>query len=94
MKFCYKGIYVNNAKELLTHYRNGWINVRYPKKDIDPLKESEYKEEKVIRPYPRKDYLVMEGRLLGGCLDCLVNLCGTKFDKTKEYITNNAFSLN
>ena len=34
MKFCYKGIYVNNAKELLTHYRNGWINVRYPKKDI------------------------------------------------------------
>ena len=34
MKFCYKGIYVNNAKELLTHYRNGWINVRYPKNDI------------------------------------------------------------
>jgi muramoyltetrapeptide carboxypeptidase LdcA involved in peptidoglycan recycling len=59
---------------------------RYPKKDIDPLKESEYKEEKVIRTYPKKDYLVMEGRLLGGCLDCLVNLCGTKFDKTKEYI--------
>ncbi len=32
---------------------------------------------------------VMEGRLLGGCMDCLVNFLGTKFDKvnvfTKKY---------
>ena len=27
-----------------------------------------------------------EGILLGGCLDCLVGLCGTKFDNTKNYI--------
>ncbi len=26
------------------------------------------------------------GRLIGGCLDCLVGLCGTKYDKTKDYI--------
>lgn len=26
------------------------------------------------------------GRLLGGCMDCLVNLVGTRFDKTKEFI--------
>lgn len=25
------------------------------------------------------------GRLIGGCLDCLVNLCGTRFDKVKEF---------
>lgn len=25
------------------------------------------------------------GRLMGGCLDCLVTLCGTKFDKVKEF---------
>lgn len=25
------------------------------------------------------------GRLLGGCMDCLVNLLGTKFDKTVEF---------
>lgn len=25
------------------------------------------------------------GRLLGGCMDCLAVLCGTKFDKTKEF---------
>lgn len=27
----------------------------------------------------------VEGRLLGGCLDCLVNLCGTRFDRVKEF---------
>ena len=26
-----------------------------------------------------------EGRLIGGCLDCLVNLCGTRFDKTADF---------
>lgn len=27
----------------------------------------------------------MTGRLLGGCMDCLVNLTGTKYDKVKEF---------
>lgn len=27
-----------------------------------------------------------QGRLLGGCLDCLVNLIGTKYDKTIEFV--------
>ena len=30
--------------------------------------------------------LRMEGRLLGGCLDVLLNLVGTRFDKTREFI--------
>lgn len=29
--------------------------------------------------------LAMKGRLIGGCLDCLVNLCGTKFDQVKAF---------
>lgn len=28
----------------------------------------------------------MEGRLLGGCMDCLVNLLGTRFDKVKDFL--------
>lgn len=28
---------------------------------------------------------VMEGRLLGGCMDCLVNFLGTKFDKVNAF---------
>jgi muramoyltetrapeptide carboxypeptidase LdcA involved in peptidoglycan recycling len=27
----------------------------------------------------------MKGILLGGCLDCLINMCGTKYDKVKEF---------
>ena len=27
----------------------------------------------------------MEGRLLGGCLDCLINLCGTRYDKVERF---------
>lgn len=27
-----------------------------------------------------------EGRLIGGCLDCLINLVGTKYDYVKEFI--------
>lgn len=30
--------------------------------------------------------ITMEGRILGGCLDVLQNLCGTRFDKTREYV--------
>ena len=30
--------------------------------------------------------LTMEGRLIGGCLDVLLMLCGTRFDYVKEYI--------
>lgn len=27
-----------------------------------------------------------EGRLLGGCLDVLINLCGTRYDKTEAFV--------
>lgn len=30
--------------------------------------------------------IIMQGRTLGGCLDCIDTLIGTKFDKVKEYI--------
>jgi muramoyltetrapeptide carboxypeptidase LdcA involved in peptidoglycan recycling len=30
--------------------------------------------------------LTIHGRALGGCLDCLLNLVGTRFDKTREFI--------
>ena len=29
--------------------------------------------------------IAVKGRLLGGCLDCLATLCGTKFDKVEEF---------
>jgi sporulation protein YqfC len=34
------------------------------------------------------DAAVMEGRLIGGCMDCLVNLLGTRFDKVEAFVEN------
>lgn len=30
--------------------------------------------------------IILQGRVLGGCLDVLLNLVGTRFDKTKDFI--------
>ena len=36
----------------------------------------------------RTEEAVVEGRLLGGCMDCLVNFLGTKFDKVRDFTEN------
>jgi muramoyltetrapeptide carboxypeptidase len=36
--------------------------------------------------YDQGGELIISGRALGGCLDVLLNLIGTRFDKTKEFI--------
>lgn len=41
-------------------------------------------EKTVIKRFPDQD-VQFEGRLLGGCMDCLVNLVGTSFDKVQEF---------
>ena len=50
----------------------------------DTFPKYNFDTEKVIKPvnYSKP----FKGRLLGGCLDCLITLCGTKFDNTKNYI--------
>ncbi len=42
-----------------------------------PDKKGELKEERE---------LFMQGRLIGGCMDCLVNLTGTKFDRVGDFL--------
>lgn len=55
--------------------------------------------EKIKKTYPKYNFdkktritninfTKLSGRLIGGCLDCLVGLCGTKFDNTINYINN------
>lgn len=55
------------------------------KKEVDPLARNRYLSKKVITPFNWNNDV--EGILLGGCLDCLLALCGTKFDKVKEFIS-------
>ena len=37
----------------------------------------------------KDDPVEMKGMLLGGCLDILVNICGTRFDRMKDFIKEN-----
>ena len=41
-------------------------------------------KEKILTCYPDEE-LNFEGRLLGGCLDILILLCGTKYDNLSNF---------
>lgn len=55
----------------------------------NPLAPYNLTEPLAIRTYvgrePACGEVAFQGRLLGGCLDCLVNLPGTRFDRTREF---------
>lgn len=55
------------------------------KDEKNPLAPYNTTEPRILKKYPDKD-LEFSGRLLGGCMDCLVNLLGTRFDKTTDFI--------
>lgn len=61
------------------------------KNEENPLAAYHVTEPKVLHTYVGDkcvdgETVRMQGRLLGGCMDCLVNLLGTRFDHTKEFI--------
>lgn len=50
-------------------------------------------EERVLKAFvgnqpvaDKGEKIQFSGRLIGGCMDCLVNILGTKFDKTTEFL--------
>ncbi len=61
----------------------------YPKYSITrsnpdhPLYRYRLSQEKIITPSGYSE--PFQGTLLGGCLDCLLSLCGTRFDKVAEF---------
>ena len=54
------------------------------KDETNPLAPYNVTEENVMKAFPQGN-VNMQGRLLGGCLDCLSNLAGTKYDKVAEF---------
>lgn len=61
----------------------------------NPLVPYHVTEDRVIKSFVGNRAVVWEeqaeklhfkGRLFGGCMDCLVTLLGTKFDKTSEFV--------
>lgn len=67
----------------------------YGKWEKESLKDEEHPtvpyhvtEEQILHSFLGSrpvEKVCMEGRLIGGCMDCLVNLTGTKFDKVSEF---------
>ncbi len=62
------------------------------KNEENPLMPYNLTEDRVLKSYigneivQETEKLHFTGRLIGGCMDCLVNLLGTKFDRTTEFI--------
>ena len=54
------------------------------KDEENPLVPYNVTEPVEVKRFPNED-VTFEGRLIGGCMDCLVNLMGTKFDKVRDF---------
>lgn len=54
------------------------------KTEENPLEPYNVTQEKQLVRFPDQD-ATFRGRLLGGCLDCLSNLVGTRFDRVTEF---------
>lgn len=50
----------------------------------NPLAPYHLTEPRLLKRFPDRD-VQFNGRLLGGCMDCLINMVGTGFDKTAEF---------
>lgn len=55
---------------------------RIPGKSLSPYNLTQKTNWKVLT---KEKNLNLKGRIIGGCLDVLVCLCGTKFDRVKEF---------
>ncbi|MFI3212413.1 MAG: LD-carboxypeptidase [Eubacteriales bacterium] len=51
----------------------------------NPLLPYHVTEKSIIKKFLNEN-VTMSGRLLGGCMDCLVNFLGTKFDETFSFV--------
>jgi muramoyltetrapeptide carboxypeptidase LdcA involved in peptidoglycan recycling len=71
------------------HGYDGWEKDSL-KTEENPLAPYNTTEERIIKSYigHRENHGLTQfsGRLTGGCMDCLVNLLGTRFDKTTEFL--------
>lgn len=73
------------GEALTVHNYPAW-ELESVRSEEDPLVPYNMTEPFSMRVFPETDGPVrFSGRLLGGCLDCLINLCGTRFDRVKAF---------
>ena len=71
------------GKTIRIHNYDKW-ELESIKDETHPLEPYHLTEPTYIRTFPEGE-AVLEGRLLGGCMDCLVNLTGTEFDHVRKF---------
>lgn len=78
----------NGVVEKQVHGYDTWERESL-KNEENPAPQYNLTEKKILRKYVGENEcdteIAFEGRLVGGCMDCLVNLTGTSFDKVKEF---------
>ena len=73
---------------------NPFIQTSFPKYQLEEPEEGNWNgyhlTEKVNYELlgAMEQKIILEGRMIGGCIDTLVSLLGTKFDYTKEFCSN------
>ena len=72
-----EGIYVANV-----HNYDGWEKESL-KDETHPYET--YQISELFMPYVYGNEKEVSGRLVGGCLDCLSNICGTRFDRVDHF---------
>ena len=84
-----------DAAEILTGKRNVVSGYDLWEKEAlkcpeNPLVPYHVTEPRILHTFcgreQTEEAVTFRGRLLGGCLDCLVNLLGTRFDRTAEFV--------
>ena len=85
---------LQDAFDLLCGKKTVFTN--YPKWELESIKDENapfvgynLTEESCISSIPavtnENEPITLRGRLIGGCMDCLVNLCGTEFDHVTDF---------
>ena len=83
-----------HGKKLVNHGYPLWEKEDWPEDIQTPYSPYHLTEKRVLHGYApvngkleeTDEPIHMEGRLIGGCLDCLVNLVGTQYDKVAEFV--------
>lgn len=78
---------ITGTKKTLSNYGT-WEkeSLKTPENPLVPYNVTEAFKIKKYEGQERADDIHMSGRLIGGCLDCLSNLVGTRYDKVKEFV--------
>ena len=77
---------VLTGKSLTVHNYDRWEieKLKSSERPLEPYHVTEPMQMKLFTPDGRQEAKIT-GRLIGGCMDCLVNLLGTGYDHVKEF---------